>query len=429
MYILACCNALVYSRQHFPSPANYFPPFFFTGLYLDRLSCDSCSPMEVASSIIKDNLELALALTEDIFKQVMVLMEKMTYGYQGNTDSESDTPPSGDTSPYSSMSMEWSPFGSLKCLKFLYAAVWVNGKLYTCICGCGYYVFVGVAIINTYIYTIGETVVQNASVIIRLLIQYPDSLGPGTLGKNLGIVAIFQDSMSLLSGPRKRRLTHQETTVRFERDHATLDKKSSSTINLSSGTADIALSFYTFLVRLLAFCAPIKEAQSVLSITHNSPNSDNDHVIPFLQSLISFEDVKTVLSMPLSTHSCQGIRPKQKQAMLTFLDRVYSHHDAKFFLHLIKEIFLNDITCNTYLCKVHIGINYIHILLVKYIYTYIYVSCWAQAWLITCVHYIFRSSSQSMPWLISTVTCVTTCYRIWSVMQNKFIPTLWKRLP
>lgn len=99
------------------------PPF------LDRLACDSCSPMEVASSIIKDNLELALALTEDIFKQVMVLMEKMTYGYQGGTtDSESDTPPSGEgTSPYSSMSMEWSPFGSLKCLKFLYAAVWVNG--------------------------------------------------------------------------------------------------------------------------------------------------------------------------------------------------------------------------------------------------------------------------------------------------------------
>ena len=94
------------------------------------MSSDGSCPLDVASAIVKDNLELALALTEDIFKQVMVLMEKMTYGYQGSgTESESDTPSvSSDTPSFSSMSMEWSPFGSLKCLKFLYAAVWVNGK-------------------------------------------------------------------------------------------------------------------------------------------------------------------------------------------------------------------------------------------------------------------------------------------------------------
>ena len=52
----------------------------------------------------------------------------MTYGYQGNeAESGSDTSHSEESSPFHSMSMEWSPFGSLKCLKFLYAAVWVNG--------------------------------------------------------------------------------------------------------------------------------------------------------------------------------------------------------------------------------------------------------------------------------------------------------------
>ena len=109
------------------------------------MSNDRCTPLDVASAIIKNNLELALALTEDIFKQIMVLMEKMTYGYRGDgTESESDTPHSGDTSPFSSMSMEWSPFGSLKCLKCLYAAVWVCGK-------CWFYLLVDLRLIIFFI--------------------------------------------------------------------------------------------------------------------------------------------------------------------------------------------------------------------------------------------------------------------------------------
>lgn len=264
----------------------------------------------------------------------------------------------------------------------------------------------------------GETVVQNASVIIRLLIQYPDSLGPGTLGKNLGIVAIFQDSMSLLSAPRKRKLTHQETTVRFERDHAPLDKKSSSTISLSSSTADIAVSFYTFLVRLLAFCTPLADTSSTTIAAAaagpaNSPSSDNDHVIPFLQSLISFDDVKKVLSMPLSTHNEQGIRPKQKQAMLTFLDRVYSHHDPKFFIYLIKEIFLCDIMCNTYLCKVNILI-----LMHSFQYFHAFILILS-----------FRNSNPNMLWLISTVIYVTSYYHTLNVMLYVYTHTQWKKLP
>ena len=201
---------------------------------------------------------------------------------------------------------------------------------------------------------LGETVIQNSSVIIKLLIQYPDSLGPGTLGQNLGIVAIFQESLSLRVVPDQRsmRIKHQETIVRFERDRrsrGSLNKKtsSSSSLSLNSNTADITVSFYTFLVRLFACCASKNKGTATVSILSHS-----DHVVPFLQSLIAFDDLKTILSLPLCTNDKQGITPKQKQVALMFLDRVYGIDDPKYYLFLIKNTFLEDIHSNYYLCKV-----------------------------------------------------------------------------
>ncbi len=195
---------------------------------------------------------------------------------------------------------------------------------------------------------------QNASVIIKLLIQYPDSLGPGTLGHNLGIVAIFQESLTCRrngedssSSPVKTKLHHQETLVRFERDHATLNRKSQSTLSLNSATADITLSFYTFLIRLLACCASVNDRKMAPSFKAHG----TDHVIPFLQSLVSFDDVNTILSLPICTFDNQGITPKQKQAVLMFLDRVYGLQDKKYSLHLIKDVFFEDVHSNIYLCK------------------------------------------------------------------------------
>ena len=202
----------------------------------------------------------------------------------------------------------------------------------------------------------GETVAQNASIIIKLLIQYPYSLGPGSLGQNLGIVSIFQESVSMLSSDgisTLGRLKHQETLVRFEREHrhhGTLSKKSSSFLNISAETADITLSFYTFLVRLLACCAPTNEHRSGAHIENDITPSN--HVVPFLQSLISFDDVKTILSLPLSTYTINGITPKQKEVVLMFLDRIYGIADPKFLIYLIKDVFTRDLDASLCLCKV-----------------------------------------------------------------------------
>ena len=52
----------------------------------------------------------------------------MSYGGGGDeSDSTSSDLGMSRRSPSSSVSMEWSPYGSEKCLKFLHAAVWVNG--------------------------------------------------------------------------------------------------------------------------------------------------------------------------------------------------------------------------------------------------------------------------------------------------------------
>ncbi len=198
---------------------------------------------------------------------------------------------------------------------------------------------------------LGETVIQNATVIVKLLIQYPDSLGPGTLGQNLGIVTIFQESLTLriVQERQSSHLKHQET-IRFEKDRrspGSLNKKTSS-LNLDSNSADMALSFYTFLIRLFACCASRND--SITSTT--SILSQSDHVVPFLQSLISFDDLKTILSLPLCTNEKQGITLKQKQVTLMFLDRVYGITCPKYYLFLIENVFLDDIHSNLYLCQV-----------------------------------------------------------------------------
>ena len=187
-----------------------------------------------------------------------------------------------------------------------------------------------------------------------MLIQYPDSLGPGTLGHNLGIVAIFQESFTFRrngedssSSHGKTKLHHQETIVRFERDHATLNRKSQSTLSLNSTTADITLSFYTFLIRLLACCASVNDRKKTPSFKDHG----SDHVIPFLQSLVSFDDINAILSLPICTYDDQGVTPKQKQAVLMFLNRVYGLQDKKYLLHLIKNVFFEDVRSNIYLCK------------------------------------------------------------------------------
>lgn len=71
-------------------------------------------------------MELVLALREDLLEEVVSLMDMMTI-----------LPEGGSTASHSRSSFtaqEWAPAGSEKCLKFLQAAVWVQGEFLSCNC-------------------------------------------------------------------------------------------------------------------------------------------------------------------------------------------------------------------------------------------------------------------------------------------------------
>lgn len=94
----------------------------YVHVILDRLAGDTCSPLDVAIATISNNSDLVIELSEEVFGQVITLMKNMIK-YGGDDEKGSKM------SLFGSISAEWTPSGSEKCLKFLLAAVWVNGML------------------------------------------------------------------------------------------------------------------------------------------------------------------------------------------------------------------------------------------------------------------------------------------------------------
>lgn len=94
----------------------------YVHVILDRLAGDTCSPLDVAIATISNNSDLVMELSEEVFGQVITLMKNMIkYGGEDEKGSK--------MSLLGSMSAEWTPSGSEKCLKFLLAAVWINCTL------------------------------------------------------------------------------------------------------------------------------------------------------------------------------------------------------------------------------------------------------------------------------------------------------------
>ena len=215
---------------------------------------------------------------------------------------------------------------------------------------------------------------QNSSIIIKYLIQYPDSLGPGSLGQNLGLVSIFRDSLSLLCSDENKtsktsKFARRATIVKIEKEttaRGTMKRSGSSIVNLNSLTADVTLSFYTFLVRLLACCTRPSDSSRDSGRTHME-DSSSSHIKPFLRSLISIDDLRTILCFPLRTQNKQGISPEQKETILMFLDRVYTVETSQFLIELIKNVFMQDVDAALCVCKVGVAIQPTFI-----IYTYIH---------------------------------------------------------
>lgn len=256
----------------------------------------------------------------------------------------------------------------------------------------------------------GEQIQENAHVIMRLLIHHPECLGPALAGEAIGLQRVYEEALDHMlntpvfgssrasprdstdlgsATPLKGTLSRGETIVYSESSPHGERHRSNSYMNLNLMSTRLVLSFYTSLVRLLAYCAPIKVSVnkssngngsdvsnevpglSDLNSTASGGQSGGDDAISgsegghsgsgttsgtcstkvngdewtrnILSNLISMEDVKGILSLPFAHDGHGGIVPTHKEAVLLFLSHVYGLSDRQLLCDLLTDAFLPDI--------------------------------------------------------------------------------------
>ncbi|XP_077095388.1 ryanodine receptor 2 isoform X2 [Siphateles boraxobius] len=257
------------------------------------------TPLDVAAASVMDNNELALALTEaDLEKVVQYLggcglcscALLVSKGYPD---------------------IGWNPVEGERYLDFLRFAVFCNG----------------------------ESVEENAYVVVRLLIRRPECFGPALRGEGgNGLLATMEEAI---------RISHQHDGMSAHSSNRTLDTlddEDDDVIHMGHAI----MTFYSALIDLLGRCAPethLIEAGKGEAIRFRAilrslvPREDLEGIIniPFSLPIINTDDV--VIEPDMSRIFC----PDHKAAMVLFLDRVYGVQDQQFLLHLLEYGFLPDL--------------------------------------------------------------------------------------
>ena len=264
--------------------------------------------------------------------------------------------------------------------------------------------------------------------IMRLLIHHPECLGPALAGEAIGLQRVYEEALDHMldtpvfgssrasprdstdlgsSTPLKGTLSRGETMIYSESSPHGERIRSNSYMNLNLMSTRLVLSFYTSLVRLLAYCAPVKVNVDKPS---NGNGSDVSNAVPglaelntttsgdqsgsdsnsgngggysgsgttsgtssgtstkvngdewtrnILSNLISMEDVKGILSLPFAHDGQGGIIPTHKEAVLLFLSHVYGLSDRQLLCDLLTDAFLPDIKTALKLASVSPVTHYI----------------------------------------------------------------------
>lgn len=206
---------------------------------------------------------------------------------------------------------------------------------------------------------LGESVEENANLVIRLLIRRPECLGPALRGEGEGLMS------AIITGNKlSEDIAEFLRSGRISADmngHAHPQPIGDDDENWIDTGAGI-LNFYCTLVDLLGRCAP--EA-SVIAQGKN----DSLRARAILRSLVPLDDLQGVLSlrfnvaMPDSSGAGggtptgksdmpTGLIPNHKQSMAMFLERVYGIEDRDLFFSLLEEAFLPDLRTATMLERV-----------------------------------------------------------------------------
>ncbi|KAH1003553.1 hypothetical protein HUJ04_003457 [Dendroctonus ponderosae] len=262
-----------------------------SNILLSRPSLRGSTPLDVAYSSLMENTELALALREHYLEKIAIYLSRC--GLQSNTELvEKGYPDLG-----------WDPVEGERYLDFLRFCVWVNG----------------------------ESVEENANLVIRLLIRRPECLGPALRGEGEGLLKAIVDA---------NKFSHPLPESDEDEDY------------IDTGAA--ILNFYCTLVDLLGRCAP---DSAVISLGKN----ESLRARAILRSLVPLEDLQGVLSLKFTLHNPaqgeerpksdmpSGLTPPHKQSVVLFLERVYGIETQELFYRLLEDAFLPDLRCATML--------------------------------------------------------------------------------
>ncbi|XP_021246745.1 ryanodine receptor 2 isoform X1 [Numida meleagris] len=301
-----CCRFLCYfcriSRQNQKAMFDHLSYLLEnSSVGLASPSMRGSTPLDVAAASVMDNNELALALREPDLEKVVRYLAGC--GLQSCPLLISKGYPD----------IGWNPVEGERYLDFLRFAVFCNG----------------------------ESVEENANVVVRLLIRRPECFGPALRGEGgNGLLAAMEEAIQISEDPT--------------RDGPSPNNGSSKTLEIEEQEDDTIhmgnaiMTFYAALIDLLGRCAP------EMHLIH-AGKGEAIRIRSILRSLIPLEDLVGVISIPfhmptiakdgtvVEPDMSAGFCPDHKAAMVLFLDRVYGIEDQDFLLHLLEVGFLPDL--------------------------------------------------------------------------------------
>uniref|UniRef100_A0A3B1K1U7 Ryanodine receptor 2 n=1 Tax=Astyanax mexicanus TaxID=7994 RepID=A0A3B1K1U7_ASTMX len=302
-----CCRFLCYfcriSRQNQKAMFDHLSYLLEnSSVGLASPSMRGSTPLDVAAASVMDNNELALALREPDLEKVVQYLAGC--GLQSCVMLVSKGYPD----------IGWNPVEGERYLDFLRFAVFCNG----------------------------ESVEENANVVVRLLIRRPECFGPALRGEGgNGLLAAMEEAIKISEDPSR------DGPSPTSEDSKTLDAvedEEDDTIHMGNAI----MTFYAALIDLLGRCAP------EMHLIH-AGKGEAIRIRAILRSLIPIEDLEGVISIPfpmptlakdgsvVEPDMSAGFCPDHKAAMVLFLDRVYGIEDQNFLLHLLEVGFLPDL--------------------------------------------------------------------------------------
>ncbi|XP_009327490.1 PREDICTED: ryanodine receptor 2 [Pygoscelis adeliae] len=301
-----CCRFLCYfcriSRQNQKAMFDHLSYLLEnSSVGLASPSMRGSTPLDVAAASVMDNNELALALREPDLEKVVRYLAGC--GLQSCPLLISKGYPD----------IGWNPVEGERYLDFLRFAVFCNG----------------------------ESVEENANVVVRLLIRRPECFGPALRGEGgNGLLAAMEEAIQISEDPTRDGPSPSNGLSK------TLEMEEQEDDTIHMGNA--IMTFYAALIDLLGRCAP------EMHLIH-AGKGEAIRIRSILRSLIPLEDLVGVISIPfhmptiakdgtvVEPDMSAGFCPDHKAAMVLFLDRVYGIEDQDFLLHLLEVGFLPDL--------------------------------------------------------------------------------------